>query len=361
MRARRILAIFDDCGPGDAVAAAFLLDAIRAAHPAAEIVVLAGQNVAEIFERSTVPNRVVVSRLYVPFPRHRLGARLEKLREAVRLAWRLRPGFDLALTFFWGTFALSVLAFLVARRRIGYMHRPGFLQSGELGPYDPFGDPVQQNLAVLAAGGIEPNRPRVGRLVPMMPRHHPRGSARPAVVLHAGSDWACQQWSVASWARLADALIDEYGVHVQWTGGASERAYVEMIQGRMRGQSVSMCGETARLSALSELLAEAALCVSVDSVPWELSLAEGTPTIVLTGPRLPNAVLTSGGKTQVINRTRPDVRRMIVSCQAGFPHGVCHDYSCPLSQLRHISVEDVMRAVVEIGALTRMPREAAAR
>src|SRR4029077_20904886 len=58
---RRLLAIFDDCGPGDAFAASFAWDALRAANPRAEIVVIAGEHAYEVFRGTKVADRVVRS------------------------------------------------------------------------------------------------------------------------------------------------------------------------------------------------------------------------------------------------------------------------------------------------------------
>ena len=152
----RLLAIFDDCGPGDAVAAAFALDALRAANPRAEIVVVAGEHAYEVFRGTKVADRVVRSRLYVSRPRGAMRARLEKVRDAVSLVKELGFGYDLAVTFFWGTLALNLIAFLLARRRVGYVNRLRFLQSVEMGAYQPLDDGVAQNQALLAASGASP-------------------------------------------------------------------------------------------------------------------------------------------------------------------------------------------------------------
>lgn len=370
MSLRRILLIFDDCGPGDAAGSAFLLEAVRHAHPEAEIVVLAGEQAAEVFHRSTIPDRVVVSRLYLSFHRGTLRARFEKVREIASLLKKLGRGYDLAITFFWGTLALSVLALLVARRQIGYRRGFARLRSIDLGRYDQFRDSVRQNLDVLAAAGIEPPHPALHPLrtdssdaapVEALRLQHGIDPERPVVVLHSGSDWACQQWSIDSWAALADALIAEHDVQVVWTGREAERGYVAAVQGLMRSRSVSLCGQTSNLGELSALVARADLCISVDSVPWELALAQGTSVIILSGPTMPSEQLIGGTTAVALNRTRPDVRRMILRCQASFPHGTCHDYSCPLSQMRHIKLDDVLRQVASLGPFRPASLEAASR
>ena len=360
MSVRRVLLVFDECGPGDAYRASFALRAVRAAHPSAEIVLLVGEQAAEVFERSAIPSRVVVSRLYVPVHRPALRARFDKMHEIARLMRELGFSYDLAITFFWGSLALNLLVLAVARLRVGYVNRFAFLQSLPLGAYDPLGDSLTQNVRLLSAAGIDSGKPGLeplahsradGGAVQRLLQEHQLNDGRKFVVFHAGSDWACQQWSVQSWAELADLVIDGYGVDVVWTGDASERSYVDQIRGRMRHNTIAMCGETTTLHELSVLLAQASLCVSVDSVPSELAVAEGIPVIVLAGPTVPESQGMGRIAPIVINRTTPELRLAIVRCKEGFAHGRCHDYSCPMSQMVDINVDEVLARVAETGAL----------
>src|SRR4029077_11275744 len=166
-----------------------------------------------------------------------------------------------------------------------------FLQSVEMGAYRPLDDGVAQNQALLAACGASPlpaslvpiarSRADEEAVHSMLARHRIDGG-EPFAVFHAGSTWACQQWSVASWATLADAVIERYGVRVVWTGSRGESSYIEEVRSRTRNATVSLCGETSTLGELGELCASAAICVSVDSVPWELAAGAGTPVVVLS-------------------------------------------------------------------------------
>lgn len=360
MNMRRILLVFDECGPGDGFRVAFALSSVQATYPQAEIVVLAGEQAAEVFARSAIPDRVVISRLYVPVPRPSLRARLDKLREIARLVRELGFGYDLAVTFWWGSLALNLLTFLLARRRVGYSNGIARLQSSRLGRYDPMGDGIAQNLELLAAAGVRSAQLALQPLarddsdaaaIQQLLSRHAIDGERTLVVFHTGSDWACQQWSVGSWARLADRVIEQYGVDLVLTGSASEQDYVDEIRDLMRQPAVAVCGETKTLSQLSLLLTKANLCVTVDAVPCELAIAEGIPVIVLSGPTAPAMQLVGRVSPVVINHTAPALRQAIVQCKAGFAHGRCHDYSCPMSQLRDIGADEVLARIADTGAL----------
>ena len=170
----------------------------------------------------------------------------------------------------------------------------------------------------------------------------------PFVVLHPGSDWACQQWPVERWAGLADELIESRGLAVALTGSSGEREYVEQIRSRMRSPATSFAGKTS-LGEVEALLAHATLCICVDSAVRDLARAAGVETLVLAGhPATTGAQRTADplSRLVVLSRTPASLQASIDSCKDGFyRYGQCHDTSCPMSGLRDIAVADVLAAV----------------
>lgn len=354
--AERILIILDECGPGDAARIGFCLSAVREAHPRAHIVLMVAELAAPVVERSLLVDEVVVSRLYGPGRRSRVG----KALELFRLVRRLAPRYDLVLTFWWGSSALNLLAWALGRRRVGYSNRLPRLLTTDLGRYDPFGDPVQQNLAILSAAGIHgavlASPDPVHDALDVDSVHElldrvglPR--TQPLVILHAGSDWACQQWLPERWAEMADSLSDRYRVNLVFSGVAEDSAYIEDVRKRMRSPSVSLAGQTT-VSQLGALVAEARLCICVDTMVYELAQAAGTSTVVLAGPTRPHPGLAGRRPPLVVNRTGPELRLTILTCQQQYPEGVCHRYECPMSGLRQISVDDVLAEIEAGGVLS---------
>ncbi|MGH7902839.1 MAG: glycosyltransferase family 9 protein [Candidatus Dormibacteraceae bacterium] len=354
---RRILLVLDDCGPGDALRAAGCLRAVRGRHPDARIVLLVSEQAREAFDGSRLFDRVIVSGLYrrglPPWRRS-----LHKAREGARLVAALGVRHDLVIVLGWGTSTLDLLGRLVGRRVFGYPNRWPAVLAARMPPYDPDGDPIQQNAALLAAAGIgdrpgaagslgnAPDRESAARL---LSEHHVRSGAD-VVVLHPGSDWACQQWSIANWAELATRIVDRYQCVAVWAGLEDEAGYIDEIRARMGTPSISLAGRTS-LSELGGLLAIARLCVCVDSAVYELSQEAGVATIALAGPTAARPTMAAGVRPIVLNRTPPALGLRILACQRQFHDGTCHDYSCPMSQLRDLSVEHVFRAVVATGAL----------
>ena len=354
--AERVLAILDECGPGDAARIGFCLSALRNALPRAHIVLMVAERAAPVVERSLLVDEVVVSRLYGPGRRSRVG----KALELFRLVRRLAPRYDLVVTFWWGSSALNLLAWALGRRRIGYSNRLPRLLTTDLGRYDPFGDPVEQNLAILNAAGIHAavlaspdtvhDEKDVESVHDLLDRFGiPR--TRPLVILHTGSDWACQQWLPERWAEMADSLSDRYRVNLVFSGAAEDSAYIEDVRRKMRSPSVSLAGQTT-VFQLGALVAEAQLCICVDTMIYELAQAAGTSTVVLAGPTRPHPGLAGRRPPVVVNRTGPELRLTILTCQQQYPEGVCHRYECPMAGLREISVHDVLAEVEAGGVLS---------
>jgi ADP-heptose:LPS heptosyltransferase len=336
-RVLRILIVLDDAGPGDALRSQFVLSSVRQAHPEAAITLLADERALDVFSAGGAADRMVASRLYRRGAGGRWPRRLHKAAEVVRLLAVVGLRHDLVLVLNWGTLTLDVLGRLAGRRLFGYENGMGFLVSGRLGTYDVDGDPVEQNRAILRAAGM-------GKVAPAPPPVERRSDGQPYAVLHTGSDWACQQWRQERWAELGDRLVEEFGLAVVFTGLADETDYVTGVQALMQRPSTSLAGSTS-IDQMRALLANASLCVTVDSAPYELAQLVRTPVVVIAGPTSARPQMGFGRHPVVINKTPPEMRRQIMTCQRTFAEGNCHDYSCPLSQLPMIDTEDVVGAV----------------
>ncbi|HKC18047.1 MAG TPA: glycosyltransferase family 9 protein, partial [Candidatus Dormibacteraeota bacterium] len=264
----RILVVLDDIGPGDALRSNFALDAIRLAQPGARITLLVSEVAAGVFGDDVPCDRVVVSAIYQSRRASRWRIRLYKLKETLRALRSVGVDHDVVFVLNWGTLTLDVLARLAGRTVFGFENGPSFLLSHSLGAYDVEGDPIAQNRALLAAAGIEAGpHPQLPSVAAPAPGHSAR---RPYAVLHTGTDWACQQWTEDRWAALGDWIVDELGLDVVFTGMAEEVGYIARVQGMMRRPSTSLAGRT-DIADLREVIAQASLCVTVDSAPYELA------------------------------------------------------------------------------------------
>jgi ADP-heptose:LPS heptosyltransferase len=232
------------------------------------------------------------------------------------------------------------------------------LLSRQLGPFKWKESHPPQHAALLRAAGIEAAevaRPYISysdedkATITRMLQEHLRAGNERLIVLHPGSDWACQQWLQERWSELADALVTRYGATILFTGSASETAYVEDIQKRMNAPSISLTGKTT-LAEMAALLSRSLLCVCADSAIFELTQATNTTAVVLAGPSRPDTGVFGVSAPIVIRRMSEQLARKVSACQDG--HNAlnepgCWNYRCSMAGLREISVPTVLHAVEE--------------
>ena len=306
---RRVLLIRPD-HLGDALFMTPALAEVRRALPEAHITLLVGPWAQEVVARN--PNVDEVQTCAFPGLRRSLQGALEPYRLLWRLAGQLRrQQYDLAVVlrpdFWWGVWLIYLAGIPL---RLGYADA---LQTPFLTlalPVDEGDHAVMQNLrlaraAIALAKDEQPNQQRAASepelVAPGQPpmEFAPTDEERawiqerlaqagvadtaPLVVIHPGSGAAVKLWETASWAKVADTLIREYGAQVVLTGVESEREQVETISAQMGEPALALVGET-NVGRLAALLARANVVLGVDNGPLHLATAQGTPTARIYGP-----------------------------------------------------------------------------
>ena len=306
---RRVLLIRPD-HLGDALFMTPALAEVRRALPEAQITLLVGPWAREIVARNPHVDEVQTC----AFPGFRRGS--QSALEPYRLLWRLAgqvrgQHYDLAVVlrpdFWWGVW-LTYLAGIPTR--LGYADE---LQTPFLTlalPAREHDHAVVQNLrlaqaAITLAKGERPNQQHsASELATVTPGQPPMefaptdeerawvrerlaqagiNDASLLVVIHPGTGAAVKLWETASWAKVADTLIRDYGAQVVLTGVESEREQVEMIGAQMQESALALVGET-DVGRLAALLARADVVLGVDNGPLHLATAQGTPTARIYGP-----------------------------------------------------------------------------
>lgn len=306
---RRVLLIRPD-HLGDALFMTPALSGLRRALPEAHITLLVGPWAREVVARSPNVDEVQIC----AFPGFRRGS--QNALEPYRLLWQLagqlrRQRYDLAVVlrpdFWWGVWLIYLAGI---PWRLGYADalQTPFLTSAL--PAAKGDHAVVQNLrlaraAAALAKGEQPNQAHAASelasvtpgqpLLEFAPTDEERAWVQerlaqvgitadaPLVVIHPGTGAAVKLWETASWAKVADTLIREYGAQVVLTGVESEREQVETISAQMQEQALALVGET-DVGRLAALLARADLVLGVDNGPLHLATAQGTPTVRIYGP-----------------------------------------------------------------------------
>ncbi len=272
---------------GDVIHALPALEALRAAHPRAQITWLVEEAFAPLLVDHPALDRVWA------VPRMRLGRRgvvgeLGRVLGIIRQVRRER--FDAVLDFqgllksaFWAALAKSP-------RKVGYdgTRELSYLALNERLPSaDREAHAVWRSLDLARHLGAQGGTPRF-RLEHLMRR--PEGLSHlwgrgEWVVLHPGARWASKLWPVGQWAALAAALREQ-GLQVALTGSGPDRRLTQAITAQAGGALLDLGGRTG-LGELAWVLRQARAMVTVDTGPMHLAAALGTPVVALFGPTAP--------------------------------------------------------------------------
>ncbi|MFS8479137.1 MAG: glycosyltransferase family 9 protein [Micromonosporaceae bacterium] len=260
------------------------LDALRAAYPSAELVLLGAPWHARVLEGRPGPVDRVLT--VPPLP----GLRDPEPGEAADVdgffAAARRERFDLALQLHGGgrhtnPFVRELGARLTAGLRTE--DAPALDRWVRYVYYQP---EVFRYLEVVGLVGATP--------VTLVPRFvvttrdlteaalvagQPGGPDRPRVALHPGVTDARRRWPAERFAEVGDALAAA-GCEVVLTGAAAERDLVARVRSAMRAPAADLSGRLS-LGGLAGLYAGCALVVANDTGPLHLAAAVGTPTVGL--------------------------------------------------------------------------------
>jgi ADP-heptose:LPS heptosyltransferase len=266
---------------GDFIVILPALEALRAAYPQAEIVLLAKPwTVKFLAERPGPVDRVI------PVPPYRgVGEAFdyendpavvdrffeEMQQEKFDLAFQLHGG---------GRHSNPFVQRLGARITLGMKtpdavpldyYIPYFLMQPELVRYQEVVGLAGARPVCLEPGlaVIETDLAEARRVLPC--------GARPLVVIHPGASEFRRQWPPGKFAAVADALASA-GAQIAVTGTPPEKEIVETVIGYMRTPALNLCGKLS-LGGLAGLLSQCALLVSNDTGPLHLAQAVGAKTV----------------------------------------------------------------------------------
>jgi len=202
-----------------------------------------------------------------------------------------------------------------------------------------------------AAGGVRPQRPSLlltssdRTVTEQFLREH--GVGEPFVALAPGSIWGSKRWP--HYDAVAERLADRAAIVV--VGGPEDAALGQQVvkavtdHGGAR-RAANACGRlTLRQSA--EVIRRAAVLVTNDSAPLHFAQAVGTPTVAIFGSTVPAFGFGPRGPHDRV------VQLDGLPCRPCSAHGPPR---CPLGHhlcMKSLSVEDVLLAIEETGALHR--------
>jgi ADP-heptose:LPS heptosyltransferase len=276
------IAVLRANGLGDFIFALPALDALRAAYPDGEIVLLGAPWHARFLTGRPGPVDRVVQ--LPPLPGVREARPGERPGDPARLLDALRAErFDLALQLHGGGRHSNPLVASLGAGMTAGLRAPDAPPLDQCVPYTYYQPEVFRYLEVVELVGAAPvtyrptlaltddDRKEAAAVVP--------GDGRRLVVLHPGATDERRRWPAGRFAAVGDALAAA-GAEVLVTGTAPERPVVDEVTRAMDRPARPLVDQLS-LGGLAALLARCAVVISNDTGPVHLAAAVGAPTVGL--------------------------------------------------------------------------------
>lgn len=273
----RKIAVLRANGIGDLVFALPALAALRAAYPAAEMTLLAGD-----WQETFLAGRGVVDRVIAVPPSEGIWRGEEDPRATEDFFARMRAEhFDLALQLHGGgRYSNPFLRRLEAKVTAG-LRTPDSEALDIVVPYVYLQHEVMRYLEVAAAVGAPPLS--FEPLLPVLPADLEEAEefvpeiGSPVVALNPGATDPRRRWPAACFAATGDHLAAA-GAQVVVLGGAEDHDTAGAIVTAMKHPAVCLAGRLS-LNGLAGMLSRCAVVVSNDSGPLHLAAAVGAATV----------------------------------------------------------------------------------
>ena len=152
------------------------------------------------------------------------------------------------------------------------------------------------------------------------------------VILHPGTQWASQQWTIEGYVQVAEHLKKEYDLTSLITWGVGGRGTAWDIESKSQG--AAKVAPEMDMSLHAAFLKSCRMHISGDCAAMHMASAQDIPTVALFGPTDPALRGPFWGKSEVISRW-PDAAKYARPKQRLRP--------CPLMQ--EVTAEDVIQAV----------------
>jgi ADP-heptose:LPS heptosyltransferase len=331
------IAVLRANGLGDLLFAVPALDALRAAYPTAEIVLLARAWHAEFAPgRIEAVDRVVVvpvaHGIWAP-PGHRDDQdELDRFFAAMA-----EESFDLALQLHGGGRHSNPFVRRLGARFTAGLRTPDSEPLDRWVPYVYYQSEIFRLLEVVATVGAVPRRlePRLAVLDRDRGEVDERlGDRAPLAALHPGATDGRRRWPAERFAAVGDALASA-GAHVVVTGAGEEAGLVDEVVAAMSAGATPLAGVLST-GGLAGVLSRCRVLVSNDSGPLHLAAATGAGTVgIFWCGNLINAGPITRGRHRPAISWRLDCPVCGTNCITGScPHSESFVADVPLEEVR---------------------------
>jgi lipopolysaccharide heptosyltransferase II len=164
-----------------------------------------------------------------------------------------------------------------------------------------------------------------------------------AVVPGGGSSWGAdakyKQWGAASYAKLADKMVEKFGAQIILMGDTKDMDLACLVAEQMTKKPLSVCGQTS-LTQFAAMAKQCTLVVLNDGGPLHVAVAAKAKTVSIFGP-VDERVYGPypSGQHEVVTKDLP-----CRPCYRRFRRAECEHVSC----LQAITVEEVLEKVEKL-------------
>jgi lipopolysaccharide heptosyltransferase II len=285
---------------GDLLMTLDAIAAVRAVRPGASIDLVVGEWNEAVARLIPAVDRVET--LSAPWLARGAGGHPPAAMVARAWSWRARR-YDVAINFEGDVRSNALLGLSGAVRRVGFPMAGGGPMLSDAVAFDPTIHTRSSSLRLverafdLAPGSLEQQRPAAGvrRLrLPEDARRRaadllaPAAAGSPIIVVHGGGGRDIKQWHLDRFGDVATRLAREFGATVVLSGGAEDRAVVDVVTAHLASDvpRVDLCGRV-DLVVLAAVLDRASLIVTGDTGPMHLAAALDRPIVAVFGPSDP--------------------------------------------------------------------------
>jgi len=159
----------------------------------------------------------------------------------------------------------------------------------------------------------------------------------PFVIIGPGAANHLKRWASENFAKLSDALTQQYGWKIVFVGDANDRDIVEKITTQKKFPALNLAGKTTLLQ-LAALLEKSSLAIVNDSAIMHLASYLNIPVLALFGPTDSHKYGPWSGQSRVVRKN--------IFCSPCQKSGCAHDHSC----MTDIGVEDCLAVIHMDGA-----------
>jgi heptosyltransferase-2 len=328
---------------GDVVMSLPALKAVRRAYPDATLALLIKSELASFFDGAGWLDEVIP---------YRVGGALAGLADRRHLVAEIRARrFDLAIVFPRSFESALWTALARVPRRVGFAAdgRGLMLTDRTRRPASLFAHHQANDYLYLLRETLGIAGDLTDLTLDVDPRHvaatrawlteRRRGAGALIALAVAAAYGPAKEWPVAQYAALVDRLAERHGAECVLVGAPGERRKCEAVAAASRPGALIAAGET----NIGQLLALLSLCngfAGNDSGAMHVAGALGLPTVGIFGSTNPARTGPLGSRTRVVYHQIECSPCLERTCRFGH-------YEC----LRRITVDEVERALVELGAL----------